>query len=56
MTLFDVLNATDYVTPALELIDARTQLTAASVQLNVTRFEVLQAQAKLERETASVSL
>ena len=44
------------VNPLIELIDARTQLTAASVQLNVTRFEVLQAQAKLERETASVSL
>ncbi|MGL5891422.1 MAG: TolC family protein [Bacteroidia bacterium] len=44
------------VNPLIELIDARTQLTAASVQLNVSRFEVLQAQAKLERETASVNL
>jgi outer membrane protein len=44
------------VNPLIELIDARTQLTAASVQLNVTRFEVLQAQAKLERETASIAL
>jgi outer membrane protein TolC len=42
--------------PLLELIDARTQLTAAAVQLNVCKYDVLQAQAKLEREIASSTL
>lgn len=39
--------------PLIELIDARTQLTAAQVQLNVCKYDVLQAQAKLEREIAA---
>lgn len=40
----------------IETIDARNQLTAARLALNISKFNVLQAAAGLERETASFNL
>lgn len=37
----------------IEFIDARNQLTGATINLNLCKYDVLKAQAQLERETAS---
>ncbi|MBW7869089.1 MAG: TolC family protein [Brumimicrobium sp.] len=40
----------------IETVDARTQLSSAKIATNVSYYQLLIAQAKLERETASYSL
>jgi outer membrane protein len=44
------------VNALIEFLDARDQLTAAALQQNLRSFEVLVAEARLERETANYSL
>jgi outer membrane protein TolC len=41
------------VNTLIEFIDARNQLTTAELQLNLRHFEMLIAQAHLERQTSS---
>jgi outer membrane protein TolC len=43
------------VNSLIEFLDARNQLTASELQLNLRQLEVLTAQAQVERETASYS-
>ncbi|MEO7608818.1 MAG: TolC family protein [Saprospiraceae bacterium] len=40
----------------IEYLDARNQLTNAQIQENILRYQVLQAQAELERESATFNL
>ena len=44
------------VNSLIEFLDARNQLTSSQLQLNLRLFEMLTAEAKLERETASYIL
>jgi outer membrane protein len=44
------------VNSLIEFLDARNQLTSSQLQLNLRQFEMLTAEAKLERETASYIL
>jgi outer membrane protein TolC len=44
------------VNSLIEFLDARNQLTSSQLQLNLRLFEMLTAEAKLERETASYTL
>lgn len=44
------------VNTLIEFLDARNQLTSSQLQLNLRLFEMLTAEAKLERETASYIL
>jgi outer membrane protein TolC len=44
------------VNSLIEFLDARNQLTASALQLNLRTFDVLRAVARLERETASYTL
>jgi outer membrane protein len=43
------------VNSLIEFLDARNQLTSSQLQLNLRQFEMLTAQASVERETASYS-
>jgi outer membrane protein len=44
------------VNSQIEFIDARNQLTTAELQMNLRHFEMLVAQANLERQTSSYNL
>jgi outer membrane protein TolC len=44
------------VNSLIEFIDARNQLTASELQLNLRQYELLTAAAQLERETSSFNL
>jgi outer membrane protein len=44
------------VNSLIEFLDARNQLTASELSNNVRRFELLTANAKLQRETASIQI